>query len=65
MTIADTMPAFTFPSREVLRQAARGENLHLAGTEGIWYAETQVICRAFSDLMALLSNAEGVIVPRE
>jgi hypothetical protein len=54
MTIAETMPALTFLSNDIMRNAAQGELLCLAGEDEIWRAERDVICNAFDELMALL-----------
>ena len=55
MTVAETMPALTFPSKQTLVQAAKGQQLPLSGDTGIWEAERKNICKAFEELMALVS----------
>ena len=56
MNVAETMPALSFPSKETLLQATKGEPLDLLGEAGIWHLERKDVCKAFEDLMALVSS---------
>lgn len=55
MNVVETMPALSFPSKQTLLQATKGEQLHVLGEGGIWDTERKDICKAFEELMALLS----------
>ena len=55
MKVAETMPALTFPSKEDMYHASRGEPLCLSGEKEIWKPEREVICKAFDELLLLLS----------
>lgn len=55
MSVAKTMPALSFPSRETLGHATRGEPLGLLGEAGIWDLEREEVCKAFEELMASVS----------
>lgn len=51
------MPALTFPSKDAMLLASKGEELPLSGEEAIWRDERAVIGKAFEELLALV--AEG------
>lgn len=53
MNVAETMPALTFPSREVVGRATRGEEVPVLGEGGVWDAEREVVRKAFEELVAL------------
>jgi NAD(P)H-dependent FMN reductase len=55
MNVVETMPALSFPSKQTLLQAMKGEQLQLLGEGGIWDSEKKNICTALEELMALLS----------
>ena len=55
MNVAETMPAPSFPSKKTLLQATKGEQLHLLGEDGIWNSERKTVCKAFEELMTLVS----------
>ncbi|MCJ1314496.1 hypothetical protein MMC25_008178 [Agyrium rufum] len=54
MRVADSMPALTFPSRQAVVAATKGENINLLGNDSPWASEREVIVKAFDDLLALL-----------
>ncbi|CAD6588964.1 MAG: hypothetical protein ASARMPRED_003842 [Alectoria sarmentosa] len=56
MNVAETMPALSFPSKQTLLQATKGEELPLLGEGGVWDSEREVVCKAFEELMALVSQ---------
>jgi NAD(P)H-dependent FMN reductase len=58
MNVAETMPALSFPSKKALLQATKGEQLDMLGEAGIWNSEREGICKAFEELMALVSPSE-------
>jgi len=49
------MPALSFPSKKMLLQGTKGEQLNLLGEDGIWNSERKTVCKAFEELMALVS----------
>jgi NAD(P)H-dependent FMN reductase len=58
MNVVETMPALTFPSKKVLLQATKGEQIGVLGEAGIWNSEREGICKAFEELMVLVSPSE-------
>lgn len=56
MKVAETMPALSFPSKQTLLQASKGEELSLLGEEGIWHSERETVVKSFEELMALVSR---------
>ena len=56
MNVAETMPALSFPSKQTLLQATKGEELPLLGEGGVWHSEREVVCKAFEELMTLMSQ---------
>ncbi|KAH7336444.1 putative NADPH-dependent FMN reductase [Rhexocercosporidium sp. MPI-PUGE-AT-0058] len=52
MKVVEAMPALTFPGREVLRQASRGEELTLP--EGAWEKEGEDAKRGFEEMLRML-----------
>ena len=59
MNVAETMPALTFPSKKALVQATKGEPVGMLGEAGIWNSERGGICKAFGELMALVSPSQA------
>ena len=55
MSVAETMPALSFPSKETLVHATKGEPLGLLGEAGLWDLERKDVCKAFEELTAFLS----------
>ena len=58
MSVTETMPALTFGLRQALVTATKGERLHVLGEGGIWDAEREGVCKAFEELMAIVSQKE-------
>ena len=56
MNAVDTMPALSFPSRKVLVQATKGEELDLIGENRIWASEEKDICQGFEQLVLSLKG---------
>lgn len=56
MKVAATMPALSFPSKQTLFQASKGEELALLGERGMWHSEREVVCKSFEELMSLVSQ---------
>ena len=56
MRVAETMPALTFPSKQTMLLASKGEELPLRGEDGIWRSERDVVGKAFEELVALVSQ---------
>ncbi|KAH9224423.1 NADPH-dependent FMN reductase-domain-containing protein [Leptodontidium sp. 2 PMI_412] len=55
MKVVETMPALTFPDRDVMRQASRGEELALP--EGAWEKEGEDVKRGFGEMLRLLGDS--------
>lgn len=53
MNVTETMPALTFPSRDILGRATKGEEVPVLGEGGVWDAERKVVRKAFDELVAL------------
>ena len=61
MRVAETMPALTFPGREVMGRASRGEDIFLLTTRegggGIWEGvEREEVWRGWGELVGLLGG---------
>jgi hypothetical protein len=56
MRPVERMVGLTFPGREFLVKAAKGEELGLdaKGEEGVWSKEREEIVKAFEELVGLL-----------
>jgi NAD(P)H-dependent FMN reductase len=55
MKVVGTMPALTFPGREVLLKALKGEDLGLDGKGAFWEEERKGILKGVGELFGLLS----------
>ena len=59
MRVAESMPALTFPNRETVGKALKGEELGLSGRGAMWEGEREVVAKAFEEVMALLDQKAG------
>ena len=55
MNVTETMPALTFPSKEIVGRATEGEEVPVLGEGGMWDAEREVVRKAFDELVALVA----------
>lgn len=55
MRVAETMPALTFPGREVMGRASRGEDI--LGQEGIWEGEKEEVWKGWEELVGLVGGS--------
>ena len=59
MRVGDVMPALSFPNKEAVGKASKGQVLPLSGEGAMWEAEREVVARSFEELMALLGQKAG------
>ena len=56
MKVAETMPALSFPSKQTMLLASKGERLHLRGERGMWEGEGEIVWKGFEELTALVAQ---------
>ena len=59
MRVGEVMPALTFPNRETMGKANKGEMLPLSGEGAMWESEREAVAKAFEEVMALLNQKAG------
>ena len=59
MRVGEVMPALTFPNRETMGKANKGEMLRLSGEGAMWESEMEAVAKGFEEVMALLNQKAG------